>query len=138
MPVPCSTAIEVALASGPLGLANNSLGSVMAYLLAGQYRTNCAVFKWIRSRFLHKAMTLLSTAPEGELRPKIRLLAGYPHSAQSPIDLRWTLQAPRPLEQPFDLAAVVEADGIGRRHLGQAGHGHDLAADHYQELGPGR
>src|SRR5437764_8723641 len=84
MPVPCSAAIEVALASGPLGFANNSLGSAMAYLLAGQYRTNRGVFKWIRSHFLHNAMTLLSPAPEGELRPEIRLLAGYPHNPRGP------------------------------------------------------
>src|SRR5581483_9874266 len=30
-------------------------------------------------------------------------------------------------EQSLDLALVVEADGVGRRHLGQARHGHDLA-----------
>ena len=42
------------------------------------------------------------------------------------------------LEQADDLALFIDRDGIRRRHPGQARHGHDVAADHNQELGPGR
>src|SRR5688572_17793403 len=39
------------------------------------------------------------------------------------------------LEQPDDFAVVGEIDPLGRRHLGQSRHGHDIAADHHDELG---
>src|SRR4051812_27280679 len=41
------------------------------------------------------------------------------------------------LEQTYDLA-VDEVDLVRRRHLGQARHGHDVAADHHYELGARR
>jgi hypothetical protein len=41
------------------------------------------------------------------------------------------------LEQPNHLAGLVDIDGVGRRHLRQARHGHDVAADHDNELGAG-
>ena len=41
------------------------------------------------------------------------------------------------LEQAHDLAVGADVDGVGRRHLGQARHGHDLAADRDDELGAG-
>src|SRR6185312_2785343 len=42
------------------------------------------------------------------------------------------------LEQPLHLPVLVHEDAVGRRHSGQAGHGHDFAADHHQELGARR
>ena len=41
------------------------------------------------------------------------------------------------LKQSFDLALVIEADIVRRRHTRQAGHGHDIAADCDDELGTG-
>src|SRR6478736_4123028 len=41
------------------------------------------------------------------------------------------------LKQSDDLALRVDVDRIGRRHLGQAGHGHDLTADRHHEFGAG-
>src|SRR6185312_4975595 len=41
------------------------------------------------------------------------------------------------LEQPYDLAARIDVDRVGGRHLRQARHRHDVPADHYDELGPG-
>src|SRR5262245_28558510 len=38
-------------------------------------------------------------------------------------------------ETPYHLPGIVDIDGIGRRHLGQAGHGHDVTTDHHDELG---
>ncbi len=43
-----------------------------------------------------------------------------------------------PPEQAFDLALLVEEDLLRGRRLGQAGHGHDLAADDDDEAGAGR
>jgi len=43
----------------------------------------------------------------------------------------------RGLEQSDDPAVRTDVDGIGRRHFGQAGHGHDLTADRDHELGAG-
>ena len=43
----------------------------------------------------------------------------------------------RRLEQPDDLAVGADVDRIGRRHLRQARHGHDLTADRHDELGAG-
>src|SRR5215510_2234018 len=40
-------------------------------------------------------------------------------------------------EQALDLPTLVEADRVGGRHPGQAGHGHDLAGDGDDELGAG-
>src|SRR6185437_3790405 len=41
------------------------------------------------------------------------------------------------LKQPYDLATRVDVDRVGCRHLRQARHGHDVAADHDDELGTG-
>src|SRR6185312_13748836 len=43
--------------------------------------------------------------------------------------------ATRRLKQPDDLAARVDIDRVGGRHLRQARHGHDVPADHDDELG---
>ena len=42
----------------------------------------------------------------------------------------------RSSEQPLNLPLLVKADDFSRGHLGQARHGHDVAADHHDELGP--
>ena len=41
------------------------------------------------------------------------------------------------LEQPFDLALIVQHDRFGRRYSWKSGHRHDLAADHDDESGAG-
>ena len=41
------------------------------------------------------------------------------------------------LEQVLDLTCVIEADGFGGRFARQAGHGHDLTADHHDKAGTG-
>ena len=43
-----------------------------------------------------------------------------------------------PLEQPNDLPVRTDIDTVGGRHLGQAGHGHDVAAHRHHELRTGR
>ena len=50
-----------------------------------------------------------------------------------------TLAATRPLsEQTDDLPLIVDIDLLGGRDFRQSGHGHDVAADHDDELGAGR
>ena len=39
------------------------------------------------------------------------------------------------LEQAFDLACVVQVNGISGGHTGQTRHGHDLTADNNHEPG---
>src|SRR5258706_4685413 len=41
------------------------------------------------------------------------------------------------LEQPNNLPVVIKVDRASRRHLREARHGHDVAADHHDELRPG-
>jgi hypothetical protein len=64
-------------------------------------------------------------------------MAKNPHAAG-----RGSFDPPRKragrLEQSFDLALVVETDGIGRGHARQTWHRHDFARDHHHELGAGR
>ena len=43
-----------------------------------------------------------------------------------------------PQNRPDDLALGADVDRVGRRHLRQARHGHDLTADRHDELGAGR
>ena len=42
------------------------------------------------------------------------------------------------LKQPDDLPVRVQVDAVGGGDLGQAGHGHDVAAHGDDELGAGR
>src|SRR6266849_8657382 len=44
----------------------------------------------------------------------------------------------RALEQPHDASVGADVDRVGRRHLGQAVHGHDVTADRDNELRAGR
>ena len=41
------------------------------------------------------------------------------------------------LEEADDLAGLIHVDGDGRGHLRQSRHGHDVPADHDDELGAG-
>src|SRR5216684_2648495 len=57
-------------------------------------------------------------------------------SARSDQDYESALSE-RALEQPHDASVGADVDIVGRRHLGQAGHGHDIAAYRDHELRAG-
>src|SRR6185369_18020933 len=62
-------------------------------------------------------------------KPPAKPAADYPRSAPG-LD-----RGRSHSEEPGDLPVVGDVDRARARHLGQAGHRHDVAADHHDELG---
>jgi hypothetical protein len=42
------------------------------------------------------------------------------------VALAWRWRVSKRLEEAYDLTVFVDVDALGRRNLGQAGHGHHI------------